>query len=543
MYKGGSNYTKSLARLIRYAGLLVPFVMIVYGLLIKLGYISSLREFNDIGFLMIAFWWTYLSVTQFLFPSKTKRESALRLISYHLLAMTYLVFITGVGTPLIIFWIILMIATNTYFSKNGVNMSILWLIVTVAIDVAFWHNNSVDIITFDLLSLVAIILSGLILIETTKTKTNTKNKLHAIQDKENYRHDQILTIINNISDGIISTDRDGDIKIYNAACLNLLDTNNSLSGKNIDDVLKLTDQEKNPVKMFELLKSSKNTLIRDDVDFNFSDDDKIRLEITYSPIRSSYSRSKHAEKHDGYILIMRDITKAKSLEEERDEFISVVSHELRTPITIAEGTISNVQVLLQHPDVTPKMITDGVNLAHDQTIYLAKMVNDLSTLSRAERGIADNSEEIDIREMIHKMHEEYSAEASDKGIHLNLDLGATLGHVQASRLYLEELLQNFITNAIKYTDSGSVTISVKQKLGVVKFSVKDTGIGISRSDQSKIFQKFYRSEDYRTRESSGTGLGLYVASKLAHKLGTKIDFVSRLNHGSTFSISLPIVKK
>ena len=141
------------------------------------------------------------------------------------------------------------------------------------------------------------------------------------------------------------------------------------------------------------------------------------------------------------------------------------------------------------------------------------------------------------------MHEEYHKEASDKGLHLNLDLGATLGHVQASRLYLEELLQNFITNAIKYTDSGSVTISVKQKLGVVKFSVKDTGIGISRSDQSKIFQKFYRSEDYRTRESNGTGLGLYVASKLAHKLGTKIDFVSRLNHGSTFSISLPIVKK
>lgn len=543
MYKGGSNYTKSLARLIRYAGLLVPFVMIVYGLLIKLGYISSLRDFNDIGFITIAFWWTYLSVIQFLFKSKTKRESALRLISYHLLAMAYLVFITGVGTPLIVFWIILMIATNTYFSKDGVNMSILWLIITVAIDIAFWHNNSIDIVIFDLLSLIAITLCGLLLIETTKIKTNVKNKLQSSLKKENYRHDQILTIINNVSDGIISTDKDGDIKIYNAACLNLLDTNNSLSGKNINEVLKLTDQEQNPIKMFDLLKSSKNTVVRDDVDFNFSDDDKIRLEITYSPIRSSYSRSKHAETHDGYILILRDITKLKSLEEERDEFISVVSHELRTPITIAEGTISNVQVMLKHPDVTPKMITDGVNLAHDQTIYLAKMVNDLSTLSRAERGVADSSEEIDVKEMIHKMHEEYHKEASDKGLHLNLDLGATLGHVQASRLYLEELLQNFITNAIKYTKNGSVTISVKQKMGTVKFSVKDTGIGISRSDQAKIFQKFYRSEDYRTRESSGTGLGLYVASKLAHKLGTKIDFTSRLNHGSTFSISLPIIKK
>ena len=542
MYKGGSNYTQSLAKLIRYSGLLIPFIMIVYGLMIKLEYVPSLRTFNDVGFLFIAFWWTYLSVTQFLFPSKTKRESILRLVSYHLIAAAYLIFITGVGTPLIIFWIILMIATNTYFSKNGVNLSILWLVLTVLIDVIFWHNNDSSIIVFDLLSLIAIILTGLILIETTKTRASVKKKLSDSREKENYQKDRIVTIINNVADGIISTDKDGDIKIYNAACLNLLDTNNSLSGKNITEVLKLTDQDKNPVDIFELLKASKNTVVRDDIDFNFSDEDKIRLEITYSPIRSSYSRSKHAQAHDGYILILRDITKMKSLEEERDEFISVVSHELRTPITIAEGTISNVQVMLQHPDVTQKMIKDGVNLAHDQTIYLAKMVNDLSTLSRAERGVADDSEEIDVREMVHKMHEEYHKEATDKDLHLNLDIGATLGNVQASRLYLEELLQNFITNAIKYTKKGSVTVTVKQKLGIIKFSVKDTGIGISRSDQAKIFQKFYRSEDYRTRESSGTGLGLYVASKLAHKLNTKIGFSSRLNHGSTFSISLPAIK-
>jgi len=73
--------------------------------------------------------------------------------------------------------------------------------------------------------------------------------------------------------------------------------------------------------------------------------------------------------------------------------------------------------------------------------------------------------------------------------------------------------------------------------------VKDTGIGISKSDQQKIFQKFFRSEDYRTRETNGTGLGLYVARKLASKIGTKISFTSRLNHGSTFSFSLPVIKK
>jgi signal transduction histidine kinase len=171
------------------------------------------------------------------------------------------------------------------------------------------------------------------------------------------------------------------------------------------------------------------------------------------------------------------------------------------------------------------------------------MVNDLSTLSRAERGVADTPEDIDVREMIHKLHDEYTKEATDKKLHLNLDLGATLGHVSTSRLYLEEMLQNFITNAIKYTKTGTVTVSVKQKLGDIKFSIKDSGIGISKSDQTKIYQKFYRSEDYRTRETNGTGLGLYVAAKLAHKIGTKIELVSRLNHGSTFSFTLPVKTK
>lgn len=284
-------------------------------------------------------------------------------------------------------------------------------------------------------------------------------------------------------------------------------------------------------------------MTRDDLYHAFNDDEQIRLEIISSPIRSSYSRTKRRETQDGYVVIMRDITKSKSLEEERDEFIGVVSHELRTPITIVEGTISNVQVMMQHPDATKQMLGDAITLAHDQIVYLARMVNDLSTLSRAERGVADVAEDIDVRGLIHHLHEEYHEEAADKGLRLNLDMGATLDHVFTSRLYLEEMLQNFITNAIKYTKQGTITVSVKQKLGIIKFSIKDTGIGISKSDRAKIFQKFYRSEDYRTRETSGTGLGLYIAAKLAHKLNTKITMISRLNHGSTFSFSLPIKKK
>jgi signal transduction histidine kinase len=171
------------------------------------------------------------------------------------------------------------------------------------------------------------------------------------------------------------------------------------------------------------------------------------------------------------------------------------------------------------------------------------MVNDLSTLSRAERGIADITEEIEVRPLIDKLYNEYLPQAEAKKLHLNLDADVKLGTISASRLYLEELLQNFITNSIKYTREGSITLHVHLKKNIVEFAVSDTGIGIGKNEQKKIFQKFYRSEDYRTRETGGTGLGLYVAAKLARKLGCSIELESRLNHGSTFSFTLPVITK
>jgi signal transduction histidine kinase len=268
-------------------------------------------------------------------------------------------------------------------------------------------------------------------------------------------------------------------------------------------------------------------------------DDIMRLELTYAPIRSSYSTTDPSGTSQGYILIARDVTRIKSLEEERDEFISVVSHELRTPVTVAEGTISNAQLMVERNISDKNALEKSLEEAHEQVIYLAKMVNDLSTLSRAERGVASETEKIDVAELAHGLFAEYHPQAEKAGLHFNLELSPRLGHVEVSRLYLHELLQNFITNSIKYTREGSITLKVKRTSDTILFEVSDTGIGISKSDQAKVFNKFYRSEDYRTRETSGTGLGLYVTRKLAKKMGTSITLKSRLNHGSTFSFSLP----
>lgn len=543
MNEGGTVSKSHSAQIFGYAGLLIPSILIVYGVLIQSGVIQTARTIDGVGFMIFSFWWLYIGVLQLLSPAKTKLDLRLRLIAYYLLAGSYLVFISGVSSPIVAFWLLLTLASYSFSSKYGFLINTLVLTTIVVIDIALWYRINETVIIYDLVTLAVITITSFMVLKVSQYQNISRKELSNSKAQESLQRDRVLTIVNNLSDAVLSTDIDGIIRVYNAASLNLLDTNNSLNGHHIDEILPLIDQQDKKISLFEEFQKAKTAIKRDDLNYVFDDDDKIRLEINYSPIRSSYSRSKKTETHDGYIIIMRDITKAKSLEEERDEFISVISHELRTPITIVEGTISNIQVMMDHPDTTSSMMIDSIKTAHDQIMFLADMVNDLSALSRAERGVSNSPEDINVSELAHELHDRYVDEAKDKKLHLNLDLSPKLSNVRVSKLYLEELLQNFLTNAIKYTKKGSVTIIIKQEADLITFAVKDSGIGISKSDQGKVFDKFYRSEDYRTRETSGTGLGLYVAFKLAHKIGTRIELTSRLNFGSTFSITLPAIKQ
>lgn len=346
----------------------------------------------------------------------------------------------------------------------------------------------------------------------------------------------LTTLINNLTDAVFHLDANGIIRLYNAAALNLLDTNRDVTGEQIDEVLKLQNTKKEPVSILPELAKSAKIKRRDDLVMTFDDLDEVRLEGTLAPVQSG-----DMLEIQGYVLILRDITKAKSLEQERDEFISVVSHELRTPIAIAEGALSNVQLLIKRGAYgrMPEAITE----AHNQIIFLAGLINDLSTLSRAKQGVADEPELIDVKQLALEFASAYMPQAEARGLTFNLDLRGQLGSVHTSRLYLQELLQNILINAVKYTITGSVTLKIHAYAGTLTFAVIDTGIGIGRTDQKKIFDRFYRAEDYRTRETSGTGLGLYVADKLAKKLGCRIYVKSRLNYGSTFSFSLPQAKE
>ncbi len=542
MFEGGLHYNSSADRAVRYIALLGTPIFVIHSLLVAAGLAPSTNYSGLIITLVISIPWLMLGLVHFFIPVKSRREMAIRLIAYHFFGLATLVFVTGFEQPLAPTFALLFIATNIYFGHKGFWLSVASVLIAAILDIIVRYPQNPMIFWENVIGVFAIVFLGTALIGIISVQETRRKALVQSQAQERLQYDRILTIINNLTDAAFSTDENGRIIMYNAACLDLLDTNDSLKGKNIGDLFTLSDTEEGKVNLFEILSKTERATRRDDLNHTYSDGESIRLEITSAPIRSTYSLHKKSQQV-GYILIMRDVTKQKSLEEERDEFISVVSHELRTPITIVEGTLSNLDVMVgQKKAIDQKVLADSIKTAHDQVLYLARMVNDLSTLSRAERGIADAPEEIDVTELLHALHRKYQKEAELKKLHLNIDLGTKLGKVSASRLYLEELLQNFVTNAIKYTEKGNVTIVGKRTKNTIEFSVKDSGIGISRSDQLKIFHKFYRSEDYRIRETSGTGLGLYVSAKLSHKLGTHIELKSRLNHGSTFSFELPVAE-
>lgn len=354
-------------------------------------------------------------------------------------------------------------------------------------------------------------------------------------EKAHLEHQRLTSLINSMADAVLAVDEKMKVVLYNAAALNLFDVNTIRAGSPLDNLLKVVDKDNQPHGVEEMVRAATVPVTSRDLLLPYDDGSQINLYLSIAPVHLGYGEKGPR----GYVLLLRDITREKSLEEERDEFISVVSHELRTPITIAEGNISNAQFIVDKAgDLTA--IKQALKEAHAQVIFLADMINDLSTLSRAERGTLNvEVDKINVHDLVTELVTSHQPDAATKGLALQAVLDHKLQLLHSSRLYVREILQNFITNAIKYTAKGRVVVHARAVPKGVSFSVEDTGIGINHGDQERVFDKFFRSEDYRTRQASGTGLGLYVTMKLARLVHAKISLESELDKGSTFTIFVP----
>jgi len=252
--------------------------------------------------------------------------------------------------------------------------------------------------------------------------------------------------------------------------------------------------------------------------------------VTAAPVRSNGNIT-------GAVLVLYDISELRRLERARRDFVANISHELKTPLTAIQGF---AETLLAGAADDVQNRDRFLEIIRSNAVRLGRLTDDLLRLSQIEAGqLPMESRPVRVSEFIDPCLETARLGAAPKGIELKADFDRDLT-VNGDHNALQEILQNLLDNAVRYTlPSGKITVTAAARNGKIEISVSDTGIGIPKADQERIFERFYRVDAARSRESGGTGLGLSVAKHLVEAQGGHIEVQSEIGRGSTFSVILP----
>jgi PAS domain S-box-containing protein len=241
---------------------------------------------------------------------------------------------------------------------------------------------------------------------------------------------------------------------------------------------------------------------------------------------------------EGTVYAFHDLTEERRLEQLKADFIATVSHELRTPLAAVHGAAKTL--LRGDVDLADDVSRQLLVLVSEQSDRLARMVEDIllaSSLESPELELA--TEHVDVGDLAADAVAGARVQASEQ-LTLELAVAPSVPAVAADRDKLRQVLVNLVANAVKYSPAGGrIEVEVKPEDGHVAVVVRDEGLGIAPSEQSLIFEKFYRADANMTRGVSGSGLGLYISRELVHRMGGTISVESEPGEGSTFVVTLP----
>jgi two-component system sensor histidine kinase VicK len=244
----------------------------------------------------------------------------------------------------------------------------------------------------------------------------------------------------------------------------------------------------------------------------------------------------------GTIAVLQDVTEEEKLERSRREFVANVSHELRTPLTTIK---SYLEALDDGAMEEPQLARRFVGVTRNETERMIRLVTDLLHLSRLDSRQAMISKEwTSVPEMLEEVADRFSFQLLQKDIRIEIGIADGVGHVMLDRDKIDQVLDNLVSNAIKYTpDHGAIRIDVRKVAGQtpqLEVSVADTGIGIPKKDLARIFERFYRVDKARSRNMGGTGLGLSIAREIVKAHGGTIALDSELGNGTKVIFTLPM---
>jgi PAS domain S-box-containing protein len=246
-----------------------------------------------------------------------------------------------------------------------------------------------------------------------------------------------------------------------------------------------------------------------------------------------------AGRNVGTITVLHDITTLKRMDQIKSEFVSMVSHEIRSPLN---SVLAQIKIILDGlaGEITPKQ-QEILGRASEKVKSLVTLSSELLDLARIESGLINQEmEQLNLSDILADQVTFHAAKAQAKGISLTLEPLPELAPVLVDRRNMEEVFSNLISNAISYTpEGGTVTVSAAMENGYLKVSVADNGIGMAPEDLSRIFNRFYRIKNDKTRFIIGTGLGLAIVKSIVEAHNGFIRVESAPDRGSTFHVFIP----
>ncbi|EEX23597.1 MULTISPECIES: cell wall metabolism sensor histidine kinase WalK [Lactobacillus] len=353
------------------------------------------------------------------------------------------------------------------------------------------------------------------------------------QEQSESERRRLDSVLSHMTDGVIATDRHGNVIILNQMALSFLDIKEKDAvSKPITKILGLDDD----VSAQELIGNQQEMMIT----VNEGTPDEMILHANFSLIRRVTGFV------SGAVCVLHDVTEQQKNENEQRQFVSNVSHELRTPLTSLRAYIEALNDgAWKDPEIAPQFL----EVTQEETERMIRMINDLLSLSRMDRGVVKMDLEwvnfndflshvLNRFDMIVKNDEKDQTGQKKYSIKrkiTNQDLWVEIDTDQ-----MMQVIDNIMNNAIKYSpDGGVITVGLTQSQNQIILSISDQGLGIPKKDLNKIFDRFYRVDKARSREQGGTGLGLAIAKEIVEAHKGKIWADSQEGKGSTFYISLP----
>lgn len=333
-------------------------------------------------------------------------------------------------------------------------------------------------------------------------------------------------ILSSMQEGVVVVDSRRSIRLVNPSLRKMFSLPPHIFGHPVIEALKEPDVDK----MITDALATGQTQARD-IELK-GPKSRVMLAVTVSPMRDAAGEA-------GALAMFRDVTRLNQLEQVRREFVANVSHELRTPLAIFQGYVEN---LVDIPDMSQEERSAIYAVLEKHSKRLNALVEDLLILARLEARRAELVlESVDIRALLTETARDWSVRTAKKQIEVKLELDPNLPSVPADPMRLDQVLNNLLDNAMKYTPPGnSIMLGAAQHGDEVNLWVKDTGQGILSSDLPHIFERFYRADKARSRDLGGTGLGLSIVKHIAQAHGGSVEADSTFGKGTTVTLRLPI---